>query len=94
MRNAADWKPSKFVVYRDTLWRASRDPNEVYVGSRLVSDLTARFYAEAIPRFVFGHTCDLGCGKAPLAGLYGSRSERVTCIDWPSGSSPHSVSQA
>jgi len=88
MRDADKWTPTKFVERRGR-WRASRNPTEVFPGSRLVSDLTARFYEVVIPTYATGHLCDLGCGKAPLAGIYRGSISRSTCIDWPH--SPHGM---
>lgn len=82
MRNADRWTESKYVLRRGRL-QASRDRAEVGVGSRLVSDLVAAFYQDALPRHARGRLADLGCGKAPLYGTYRPLVSSVTCIDWP-----------
>lgn len=81
MRNRESWRPSKYVRRNGRL-RASRDPKEVGVGSRLVADLVAAAYDEALPRHARGKLLDLGCGKAPLFGAYRDRVTDVTCADW------------
>lgn len=48
-----------------------------------MSDLMIGAYAAAIARHAKGRLADIGCGKAPLFGLYGDRVEEVVCIDWP-----------
>lgn len=86
MRNASQWRPSKYVQRRGR-WRASHDAREVGVGSRLVADLVAARYDAALPRYARGRLADLGCGKVPLYGAYRGLVGSVTCIDW--AASPH-----
>jgi SAM-dependent methyltransferase len=86
MRQADRWTESKYVRRGDRL-EASRDPDEVGVGSRLITDLVAAFYAEQLPLHARGRLVDLGCGKAPLYGTYRTLVDAVTCVDWPQ--SPH-----
>jgi SAM-dependent methyltransferase len=81
MKNEEKWRPTKFVEFKNRL-RASRDTREVSIGSRLVADLVADFYQEKVPQFVKGSLLDLGCGKAPLYGLYKRHATSVTCVDW------------
>ncbi|CAD5372641.1 Methyltransf_11 domain-containing protein [Rubrivivax sp. A210] len=64
-------------------WAGSRDISELGAGSRLIADRTAELYAEYLPRHARGRLVDLGCGKAPLYGLYGPLASDVTCADWP-----------
>ena len=81
MKNEADWRPSKFVRTRRGL-RASRDPREVYVGSRLSSDQAAQALERALRANARGRLLDLGADKAPLYGLYRPLVDEVTCVDW------------
>jgi SAM-dependent methyltransferase len=81
MRNEEHWKPSKYVQKRGKLI-ASRDPGEVWVGSRLVADTVAGVYAREIPRHTKGRLLDLGCGNVPLYGVYKPYVTHVTCADW------------
>jgi SAM-dependent methyltransferase len=82
MKNAEKWKPSKYESIDGQL-RGSRDPVEVAVSSRFVADMTAVFYSRAIPAYAKGKIVDLGCGKAPLYGLYKNHSTEVILTDWP-----------
>lgn len=82
MRHADCWTESKYVRHRGRL-AASRDPAEVGVGSRLITDLLAALYERYLPRFARGRLVDLGCGKAPLYGLYRTCATETTCVDWP-----------
>ncbi|MFN8707241.1 MAG: class I SAM-dependent methyltransferase [Planctomyces sp.] len=82
MRNSESWKPSKFVIKNGRL-AGSRDPGELSVGSRLISDLTAELYQENFPIHCCGRLVDLGCGKVPLYEAYRDHVDSVTCVDWP-----------
>src|SRR6186997_2731744 len=84
MRNESAWKPTKFVRHGKA-WRASRDRMEVAAASLLIADISVRFYQEALEGFAGGRLIDLGCGKAPLYGIYRSRVDSVVCVDWPYG---------
>jgi SAM-dependent methyltransferase len=86
MRNPERWTESKYVLRRGA-WRASRNVQEVGVGSRLISDRIAALYQTHLPRHARGHLVDLGCGKVPLYGMYKTLVQRVSCVDWPE--SPH-----
>lgn len=90
MRNADRWVPSKYVWDRGKLI-ASRDPREVGIGSRLIADCVAAIYARELPRVARGRLIDLGCGKAPLYGVYREHVDSVVCVDWPQSvhSSPY-----
>lgn len=81
MRHADQWKPSKFVRRGGKLV-ANRDRSEVGVSSRLIVDLIAEFYEQALPQYARGRLLDLGCGKAPLYLVYRELAESVTCVDW------------
>lgn len=82
MRHANRWIDSKYVRRKGRLV-ASRDPAEVGVGSRLVTDCVAALYEAYLPRFARGRLIDLGCGKAPLYGSYRDLVDEITCVDWP-----------
>jgi SAM-dependent methyltransferase len=82
MKNVERWTPSIFVKSTGG-WRASRDPGEVGVGSRIIVELICRHYVRAIQGYAKGHLVDLGCGKAPLYGIYSRFVSEVTCVDWP-----------
>jgi SAM-dependent methyltransferase len=69
------WAPTKFQERAGRL-RASVQGQHARVGSRLVTELVAREYGRAIPRYVRGDLVDLGCGKAPLWGTYSKY------VDW------------
>ena len=81
MRNQDAWRPTKFVISRSGL-RASADPREVALGSRLTVDLQARSYHLALIEHCRGTLLDLGCGKAPLYIVYKDLATSVTCVDW------------
>lgn len=81
MRNRSEWKPSKFV-YRGGRLRASPDPDEVAVGSRLTADIVAGFYDRNLRQFAAGRLLDLGCGKVPLYEAYRDLTTDNVCVDW------------
>jgi len=81
MRNRDTWKPTKYVRQNGRLV-ASRDPKEVGVASRLIADLTARFYETNLKLYAKGRLLDLGCGKVPLFDTYRPYVTDNTCIDW------------
>lgn len=89
MKNIALWQPTKFVRYGGKLW-ASREVKEVGVYSRMIADLVAEFYDQALPKYCRGALVDLGCGKVPFYAAYKDVVDEVTCVDWPN--SPHGVS--
>jgi SAM-dependent methyltransferase len=86
VRGAKNWTPTKYVLV-DRRWGASRDPRELAIASRLVGDLMVRFYQKAIEQYASGKLVDLGCGKAPLYGIYRDKVESVVRVDW--GESRH-----
>ena len=86
MRDAERWTPSKYVMRRGR-WRASGDPAQVGIGSRLVTDAVAARYQRHLPTYVRGRLIDLGCGQVPLFGAYRGLVTDVTCVDW--AASPH-----
>jgi SAM-dependent methyltransferase len=82
MRNREAWRPTKYVE-RGGRWRVSADPRELAPASRLSSSLALKATERAIAAHARGHLADFGCGKVPLYGMYRSRVDQVTCIDWP-----------
>jgi len=86
MQGERVWKPTKFVRVNQR-WRASRDPKELAISSRLIGDLMIRPYQKAIERYASGRLLDLGCGKAPLYGIYRPKADSVVRVDW--GQSRH-----
>jgi len=81
MRNQEKWKSSKYV-YKKRRLIASRDPQEVGIGSRLVADLIAGFYDSNIEQHARGKLLDLGCGKVPLYAAYREFVTDNICVDW------------
>jgi SAM-dependent methyltransferase len=82
------WQPSKYVVSNGIL-KASRDTDEVAISSRLVADMVAGFYAEAIPVHACGKLMDLGCGKAPLLATYAPFVDDAVRVDWGGHGTQH-----
>ena len=81
MKNQSSWEQSKFEWHRGRL-RASRDRRVMGVGSRLIADRVADFYAKQIPLRCKGRLLDLGCGRVPLFHVYHPYVRDVTCVDW------------
>jgi SAM-dependent methyltransferase len=84
MREELGWSSTKYEDRAGDSWRGSRDPTHLAVASRIHADLIGACYSESIPTHARGHLLDLGCGKAPLFGMYRPFVDRVTCVDWPS----------
>lgn len=91
MKNADQWKPTKFIEKRSGALIASRDPSEVGVASRIAADTIAAFYQRAIPEYAHGDLIDLGCGTIPLYGVYSRYVKSTTCSDWENSqaTNPH-----
>jgi len=81
MKNRDNWKPTKFV-YRKGGLAASRDPEEVSISSRLVTDTTAGNYDHYLGKYAYGKLLDLGCGKVPLFAAYRDHIDDNICVDW------------
>ena len=81
MKNRDHWEPSKFVYKKGRLI-ASRNPEEVSISSRLVSDITAANYNRYLAQYAHGKLLDLGCGKVPLFEAYKDHVEDNICVDW------------
>lgn len=86
MKNQADWKPGKYIYIKGKL-KASKDPKEVAISSRLITDIVASLYGTYLPQYARGKLVDLGCGKVPLYEVYRQHIENNTCVDW--GNSLH-----
>ena len=80
MKDRDNWRPSKFVYRRGRLI-ASRDTDEVAVGSRLMVDRVARCYDEQLGEHARGRLVDIGCGTVPLYRAYADLVTDVTCVD-------------
>ena len=81
MRNSETWKPSKFT-FKNSRLVASRDPKEVAVGSRLITEIVAGAYGESLRVHAAGRLLDLGCGKVPLYAAYKDFISENICVDW------------
>lgn len=81
MKNAPEWEASKYV-FRGGKLRASKNSCEVSIGSRLVTNIIAKFYDTNIPLHVTGVLLDIGCGKVPLYEAYRPYISDNICIDW------------
>ena len=81
MNNKENWAPSKFI-YKDGKLRASKDPAEVGIGSRLSTNLIAACYDTYLKEYARGKLLDLGCGKVPLYAAYKDYITENICVDW------------
>lgn len=82
MKNIELWRPSKYVYSKNRFY-ASRDRFEVGLSSRLIADIQAVTYEEALHEHAQGKLLDLGCGKVPLYAVYKRLVQDVLCVDWP-----------
>jgi SAM-dependent methyltransferase len=85
MKNINDWKPTKYE-WKSKRLRGSRNPAHLTVSSRLVTDITASFYQEYIPKYANGKLADLGCGNVPFYHVYKNHVTENICADWPNTS--------
>lgn len=81
MKNIELWKPSKYVYSKGKL-RASSNPKEVGIYSRLVTDLIAEYYDTNLKIHAKGELIDLGSGKVPLYNAYKDYIKNCICVDW------------
>lgn len=81
MRNAFDWKPTKFVWKHGRL-TASLDESTLALSSRLSAGLMAAHYDSGLRSHARGRLLDLGCGKVPLYDAYRGLVSEVICVDW------------
>jgi len=77
---ARGWRPSKFIEKKGR-WRSATA--HVGIGSRLSADRALAAYVDAIRAHARGALADLGCGNAPLAGVYAPYVESMLWVDWP-----------
>jgi len=77
---ARGWRASKFVRRRGR-WRSAI--GHVGIGSRLSADRALAAYVAAIDAHAHGALADLGCGNAPLAGIYAPHASSIMWVDWP-----------
>ena len=82
MKVRDEWRPTKYIRNPSGQLIASRDSNEVASSSRLVADLTAKWYDTSINEFAKGELLDLGCGKAPLYSTYAPLVSSIVLADW------------
>ncbi|PKF61723.1 hypothetical protein CW745_10410 [Psychromonas sp. psych-6C06] len=75
------WKPSKFI-YKNERLVASKDTNEVGIGSRLIANIIAEVYQNNLKYHAKGNLLDLGCGQVPLFEAYRGYISDNTCVDW------------
>lgn len=87
MQNITAWYPTKYTLRSGKL-RASRDPREVGIASRLMADLVAAHYSEHLSSIARGRLLDLGCGFVPLYRAYCDLVDEITCVDWPATTHP------
>lgn len=81
MKNKALWTPTKFV-FKNKKLRASKDPLQVSISSRLITDIIAKFYDTRLKVYANGDLLDLGCGNVPLYDAYKNYVTSNICIDW------------
>ncbi len=81
-----DWQPSKFEKVGGQ-WRTSR--KNVSIFSRMIGDLQVAQYQAAIEAHAFGALADLGCGAAPLTGVYKDIVDSYVWADWPNSLHQH-----
>ena len=81
MRNQEKWKPTKYI-YKNNQLIGSRDPKEVGIASRLITDLVAMYYNICTKKYCSGKLLDLGCGKVPLYISYKNYVDEIITVDW------------
>jgi SAM-dependent methyltransferase len=81
MKNINNWKPSKFI-YKNGKLTFSKDKEAVGVGSRLITQINARYYDQYIKKYAEGRLLDLGCGQIPLYIAYREHVQENICVDW------------
>lgn len=74
-----NWKPTKFCR-RGKGWGC--DPKYVPIYSRLSAELILRQFVTALEEYAHGDLADLGCGNAPLAGIYLPLVDSAIWADW------------
>ena len=82
MRNIDQYRPTKFRVDGKGRLRAGTDVRELGGGSRLIAELVAVRYDQALKHHARGRLIDLGCGKVPLYVGYSKYVDEICCVDW------------
>lgn len=80
------WKESKF---RFSSKHNTLEPFDVAPSSQVTTMTTAPHYYHLLNKYAEGRLVDLGCGNAPLAGVYADRVDGFYWVDW--GECPHSL---
>lgn len=80
--SSAAWTETKFVVAGARV-RAGREPHVSPTSTALV-ELLGCALVPLVREHLHGDVVDLGCGDAPLLGVYGPTSTSTTLVDWPS----------
>ena len=88
MRNEDQWVPTKFVHHKGSL-KATKNRDELSVGSRLIASIVADLYGQALPIHATGRLLDMGCGQVPFYAAYRDHVRETVCIDW--ANSPHRI---
>ncbi len=83
MPNSQTWAATKAELHNGR-WRASRDPAEVTVGSRIIGDILIDAYERLLRTHARGVLVDVGCGKAPYFGIYRGIVTKSVGVDWES----------
>jgi SAM-dependent methyltransferase len=82
MKNEKAWVATKYERVGKKL-RGSRNTKSLSISSRLMTDITASFYDNYIPKHVTGKLADIGCGHVPFYNTYKPYITENICIDWP-----------
>ena len=88
MKNIDKWKPTKFEFNKRGKLVASNNFSYVGAGSRLMANLIAKHYQDAIKDYCKGRLIDLGCGNVPFYMAYKNYILENICVDW--GNTAHS----
>lgn len=85
MRNAAAWRPSKYLPAAES---PGWVPNPRYVrgGSLFACRLLIGPLAAALRAHARGRLLDAGCGDVPYYRIYRDLVTSIACIDWPGSS--------
>jgi len=81
MQNRHLWKPTKFIL-RAGRCVSSKDEKHVGKGSRLITNIVALVYEQAIRQHARGVLLDLGCGEVPFYEVYRPYVTDNVCVDW------------
>jgi SAM-dependent methyltransferase len=87
MRNSHNWKPSKFIKKRNSVFTANTEKKIVGTGYQYLAEIQANHYSGLIQKYARKDLLDLGCGDVPLYEMYKDNVSSVCCCDW--GNSYH-----